>query len=657
MLYIEKALKSLNDNFPNNWLAPYNFSSVEEVDKSITELTSIVSRAASEFYLNLNLSVIEGEYVKYDIETKESIRKIDTELKKISDTEVDDDSTGEILSQLYYVVTINFVQPGISSLKKYTSLLTTVNRRLNKYNDTPTLLDIFRDDKKFKNFPSIDNVTTGKYYKIFEDNVSLARIDHDLKVSKTILQRLLLISDSLEKTELKDFYISYLKQKSDFLIFKIYYRYKQNKERYLYAIDFIDREIRTEEILTPYFKDFREIAECHYESGQLNTHFFRKRTEDFLEKRDRHEDGTFCEYHAVIKYYKDEKKSLERLQNHKTDFSSLYEKKAKRESLFNKRAFDIAKSYLFNNLYSLKIDKGEIDLLNWEPEFQAITQLQEDLLINNYFPYEKTLKFLDRTIDALFQAEEIEFDDIERLIKRYRELLFEFNKKIDWCEERSFLAYQLPFEECIVNVEIPVTVTNEVMKVNGFLSSSFVLPLNFEILQKEVQEFNARLLKYQTMLDIQQNIKKDKAEIKDLRKTMDNTDKRSIEILSIFSAIVLFVAGDIQLFTKIDNASDAISFMFFFGYILGSFVLLIWFITRADGFRFRPFSRLHIFIILLFISGAIVGFGMLRGWFNTDEVNEQSKEIEQLNYKIDTLQKRIQIIKLENQIQKDSTAK
>jgi hypothetical protein len=130
------------------------------------------------------------------------------------------------------------------------------------------------------------------------------------------------------------------------------------------------------------------------------------------------------------------------------------------------------------------------------------------------------------------------------------------------------------------------------------------------------------------MYEIRENISKDKKEIKTLRSDMDNTDKRSIEILSIFAAIVLFIAGDIQLFTKMTDSILAIKFMFLFGFVLATFVLLIWFITRTDGFRFRNLGKIHFAIMTFFFLGFVFCFGLVRGWF--DQTTTSPKPAENL---------------------------
>lgn len=63
------------------------------------------------------------------------------------------------------------------------------------------------------------------------------------------------------------------------------------------------------------------------------------------------------------------------------------------------------------------------------------------------------------------------------------------------------------------------------------------------------------------------------------RRSIENSEKKNIEILSIFSAIVLFSFGEIQMFQRLEG-NEIFKFSLLFAYSLIMFVLVIWLITR-----------------------------------------------------------------------------
>lgn len=75
---------------------------------------------------------------------------------------------------------------------------------------------------------------------------------------------------------------------------------------------------------------------------------------------------------------------------------------------------------------------------------------------------------------------------------------------------------------------------------------------------------------------------KTKEEIEVLKSDIVDTEKKQIEILGIFSTMVLFVAGNIQIFTKVTSFATGLHFMFIFALCLSLFVLLIWIVSKSS---------------------------------------------------------------------------
>src|SRR5690606_28075665 len=104
-------------------------------------------------------------------------------------------------------------------------------------------------------------------------------------------------------------------------------------------------------------------------------------------------------------------------------------------------------------------------------------------------------------------------------------------------------------------------------------------------------------------------------QMRQIRKEVEKIDRRAIEIIGGFSAIVLFDSGRIQIFS-IDGIiiTDGLNWMLLFSYSLILFIFLIWLITR-DGLAIKGLSVIH----WAFLGGLIllwaVSLSYVFGWF------------------------------------------
>ena len=164
----------------------------------------------------------------------------------------------------------------------------------------------------------------------------------------------------------------------------------------------------------------------------------------------------------------------------------------------------------------------------------------------------------------------------------------------EWCKDKNFLSFQLPANECKIKYA----------EYNIFLSSSFVLPINYEKILRELTELSRKLEKYKTLFEVHENLKSEKTIIKELRENIEKNDRRSIEILGIFAAIVLFTSSSVQIFSiKGVDFKQALKFMLCYSYSLTLFIFLIWLITREN---IKSVTTIHkIFFFALAITAVI----------------------------------------------------
>lgn len=623
MSKIQNCKDLLDNSFGDNWINNYNV--VADSETALLEITSAILSFSKDFFENLNLSVIKGEYINFHSDIDSTLVSIEDHLKSIAETQLDLASP-ENNGDLFIILSSNFTSILLTAVKRYKSLINKVYRGLLRNDGSFTLLDVLSKENMIFSDPTGDKIND--YLNLFNNNILLAKIDHSIKVDEKTLANLTLIRNNLKILQTPEYYVSYLKHKCNFLIFKISFRLQTEGKRYITSIDLSEEEILSVKDDFSYFKDIKTDIESHYnDDSEPEREVHKRRANELFNKIKQHKSVTFLDFHSATKYFKDYRKSLTKLEQVSEAFSKEFEN-LEEGNPFDKRAFEISKSYIENNIFSLKLESEFLTVSEWSILLDEIVNNQRDLSINNYFPYFRSITFLEGKIQKEIKAEVLNLSNLNVLITEYASTLKDLIKNSRQCQEKNFLAFQLPFSESVYKGE--PTPGKEIM---GFVSSSFVLPVNYEDLYENIKDFEANLRKYRIMYEIREAFEKDTREIKSLRNDMDNADKRNIEILSIFAAIVLFVAGDIQLFTKMTDPLLAIKFMFLFGFVLACFVLLIWFITRADGFRFKNIPLIHFIIMGFFMLGFVFCFGLIKGWFDEKAISpkEQTPSVRRVN--------------------------
>lgn len=118
--------------------------------------------------------------------------------------------------------------------------------------------------------------------------------------------------------------------------------------------------------------------------------------------------------------------------------------------------------------------------------------------------------------------------------------------------------------------------------VSIFLASSFVLPIDYQLVHKKIIALKVDLDVIRARIEIHKQIAEQVENIKKITEYTQTNDRRSIEILRIFAAIVLFTSGSIQIFS-IEGTTwrNALLWMIMFAYSLTFFVISIWLVTRS----------------------------------------------------------------------------
>lgn len=590
MTYLQQCIEFLNssDGFGDNWLEKYDFTD-DIKEESEKEIIGKIDNCVNKIYHFFNFSIISGEFIDDENYIK-TIQEIKDVLSLIqSSIEIDDEQIQDNLVNTFLNL---FAKPLNNSLKDIHFLYLRYERKI-LINNTDVIL--FDAVSKYENILNNSDLSV-----ILRFNIKLTDIDRDLSVNKKLLSDLLIIRKELEISKIKNEYIQILSDKCCFLIRKILYRFKQDSQTsYLYAFDFQDKELTLEDVKSGVFKEFDLMTKKHYSIDNFELNVSEINT--IHEKKLMSKSLNCIDYHKLTKFYKDKNKNYTQVSNLLKEFIDKFKQELDSEKLskFDKRALQIILNYLHNNKFSIYLEQENLDLNKVEKVLSKITHLQLETGIKNYFPYLKTCNFIANLLENIFKKElKIDdYDKVSNLIGKLNYYLKEAYNGFEWCKDRNFMAFQLPKKESYLQeLDHPV-----------FLNSTFVLPINFEKTEIELKELSRTLGKFNTLLEVHQNMKIEKEIILNLKLDVEKSERKSIEILGVFSAIVLFTSGSLQIFS-IDGMTtkDGLKFMLVFSYSIVLFVFLIWLISRDS---LKSLTKIHKFfgVGLLFIS--IISFG------------------------------------------------
>lgn len=610
-----KQLEYLAALYSKSSIAKYVKLSNASREDSLPEFIIQINKASKSIYDVLNKSIISGDYIIIDeIEKRLNDLKFKiNDLISISDIAFEDQQKSEIVNKLADDLQSSFSSPVLHSISQYKLLLSQVKYKLSS-TKAIHLFDVITDEEKDSHNLNPLSTTTHSLSKTFAMSIQLARIDHNIAIKKEYLEVLSKIQKSLEISLQQESsndsktILSILIDKCNYLLFKILYRLKKDKKNFLYIYNYKDKELDIEEIKASvhYLKPFLEHSEKHYSSGNRFDQYFEKQVTQINEKLVQDEELNISEYHTLINYYKDHNKSIEQVNNLTKVFSEGFLSKRSyiKNRLFDYKSYKIAYNYILNNSLSLQIYKKKYSAeftAELERQLDKIALVQQETFIYNYFPYYRVCMYFLRTIKKELKEEKLNAQLIQKLITKLEINLKKAFENFEWCKDKDFLAYQLPKKECTImskakhnGSELPI-----------FLASSFILPLNYEETQRELESMYRELDNLKSQSEIQISISEEKEKIRNIRDEINQHDRKQIEILSIFAAIVLFAIGNIQLYSNVANFSQAILFTIAFAYSLGLFVICIWIITRNNSLRV---TVLHWFVLASYVAFSIYLF-------------------------------------------------
>lgn len=588
MSFLNKVIDFLksSNGFKDEWLISFDFSEVNK-EASQKEIIGKINSTLNVVYEYLNFSIISGEFIDSIEEYKKNIKTIQDLISLIQSSIELDEEYFDSQEILVYSFLNSFALPLKNSLKEIDHLCVRYERKFLLNSTDEILFDAISKNSIFDNINDLA--------KILRLNIKLTDIDRDLSVNKKLLSDLLICRKELENLISKNTntYISLIYDKCNYLIRKVLYRFNQDKKTsYLYAFDYQDKELMLEDINSGFFKIFDDITKKHYSIGDKD---YNSGDIDKIHEKKRKAISLEClEYHHLVKIYKDKNKNLTQVSNLYNEFVEIVNSKITSPSItnFDIKAFYTIKNYIKNNKFSILLESNLASLIEIEKSLSEIKNLQQEIGIRNYFPYFKICAFIDDLLQKTFKNPIDDYSEVSSIINKMELYLKEAFINYEWCKDRNFMAFQLPKHECCIE--------HPQLKINIFLSSSFVLPLNYDKIELDLKELKRKVDNYKTICEVHLNLKKEKDIILKLKSDMELSERKSIEILGIFSAIVLFTSGSIQIFSiKGITPKDGLKFMLIFSYSIILFVFLIWLISRDNLKKLTIIHKAFSFVLLI----------------------------------------------------------
>lgn len=601
------------------------------------EIFEFPEKIIDKFYL----SVLSGEYLAYESYDK----KLDRINNLIGEC-------GEIAPENNEV--INSVKQIRSLITQYRNFILRINTKYSK----PDRIELFntftdRDDSYFYEHSNKEiEIKCG----IFKDVIlGITYYDHNLSLKEdhdTFKELLYFLSRITETKEIAGPAKALSEAKCKILLYKLAKRIEQDEKKYYYTHNLSDKEFEINDTIPTYFKVFIDEIELQYfddfENSKIEDKFI-KYCDKIIENIE--SDLSLTQSHALVKYHKDVH------QNGEDVLKDLCEKVKQTSSTsdfkFDQRAKIVSYHYLLNNHLSYLVNKGEDSHTKIIDELKEIGQRQKIDDVENYFPYLRYGEYLISKLDQVFSNDVNVSSKIKSILVEFEQNYKKLMVKYEWCYDRDFLAFMPSYEECTKSDTI------EDQEYKLFIASAFVLPINYAQVKRQIDELYQKFTKYKLLLDVKvfqdksnqeldSKIDKRTREFADIEERVKDSERKNIEILGIFAAIVLFTMSNIQIFSKIDYVKDAILFMLIMAYCMCLFIVVIWLITRDKGYFgkdddyqaiIKKTPALHKVIIFLLVIATATSLIYTAPYFNSIKSDSREKKFEVIGSQIESIHK------------------
>lgn len=540
---IEQIVKLYKENFPMGWLDRFEWND----EHSVSSLESVREKMNSfeqEMFYLFAQSVLSGEYI-----LRPGFHNTSDDLfELLSNGEIFDDENNQLKTAA--IQDFNKMTYELSGvIRRFRYLLTML---INKYEERQTkyIVNAYRLKHEIESREG--------YGRLYDVLIEVTKIDHFLSYDKRTITDLIIYHTELleaiedknlqEKTKLA---LDILNEKCLFLLKKLLI---DDNKMFDYMIDFKHKHYDTSKLTFKYFSDMDKKFEFYRAESYLNEPMGYQ-----LDVKSRKGELAIGQYTLLMKYYKDSADTrIPQIDNILNEFIQSYERLS---AVFVKRPLDryglgTLKNYMCNCRFSFILKDSTCTFKQLQEGLNDIMDIQLQTGILNFYPYRKAFQ---KAIELLRANESLEKKQLEEYNKFIQLCISKFSEAINWSRTNCFYPIQNIYNECLV----PVVGFGAV-----FVASSFCRPVRYDKLKDELNTFKSQAL----LMDNEIALREEKRALKNLKKDIDNSRTKEVEVLSFFTAIITFLFGTIGFFA--DNKNNDFLHLIFSIFGLGAILLI-----------------------------------------------------------------------------------
>lgn len=516
---------------------------------------------------SLCISVLCGEY----IECKDFFEKLEDLENKVKELpNRTNDFQPDIQSQIFDVS---------SAIIIVVELYKEFFREIENYYSEERIQFLFQRNTQIKQELNKENlqVETEKKVKYFFNLLNVTSIDHFPSTEDKYIFEIFNTEEFIENFKNPIFrdITNVIDEKIKFLRFKWKERrLQENPLMHSYLENGIHKKIGEYSTTNVKLNEWKEIINTQYE---LNQNGWKALLSDRVKSYKNDDVKSFTEslkIHQLIKYYKDIKPNVKKLQEIS---KKLLEDKDKRQctNFYDKYAEIIFCNYALNNEFS-KFLENETSVENITTKYEDVNAKLIDT-INNYF---LKFKYLNKIFDILTPkiidiSKESFVKEYDEMLDKCKKILNDYQRSIDWALINFNYIFLLPITESKAKFII------DGKEYDIFFASSFVLPPTSKRIEDDYNLAKEKFDKLYSYLDFAKFFSNEINEIQNIKKDLDSKEVKSIELLSLFTAVISFIIGGVSGFAFIKDLLTALLFFIVFTTSLLTFLIVLFAFTRG----------------------------------------------------------------------------
>ncbi len=515
----------------------------------------------------LCISVLCGEYIECK-DFFEKLEELEVRVKELPNRT--NDFQPDIQSQIFDVS---------SAIIIVVELYKDFFREIENYYSEDRIQFLFQRNTQIKKELNKDNlqIETEKKIKYFLNLLSVTSIDHFPSTEDKYIFEVFKTEEFIENFKNPIFrdITTVIDEKIKFLRFKWKERrLQENPLMHSYLEDGIHKKIGEYSTSNLKLNEWKEIINTQYE---LNSNGWKALLSDRVKLYKNDDVESFTEslkIHQLIKYYKDVNPNTKKLQEIS---KKLLKDKSKKlcTNFYDKYAEAIFCNYALNNEFSKYLD-NETSVENITSRYEEVNAKLIDT-INNYF---LKFKYLNKVFDILTPkitdtSKEFFIEKYDEILDKCKKILNDYQRSIDWALINFNYIFLLPITESKAKFII------DGKEYDIFFASSFVLPPTSKRIEDDYNLAKEKFDKLYSYLDFAKFFSNEINEIQNIKKDLDSKEVKSIELLSLFTAVISFIIGGVSGFAFIKDLLTALLFFIVFTTSLLTFLIVLFAFTRG----------------------------------------------------------------------------